>query len=184
MSDPKTKTGESGPNDQSAFLGLFLQEEMILKSFLLAATRDIHASDDLFQNVARVLWEKSGEYDRTRPFRGWALGVARLEVLKWKQGKARSREILSPEAISQVADAAEESGDWTNRLGEFLKQCLGELKSTARRVTEMKYGDSLSISEVASRVGKSVPAVEMILVRTRRVLRNCVQRHVRVEERN
>ena len=39
------------------------------------------------------------------------MGVARLEVLKWKQGKARSREVLSPEAISQIADAAEESGD-------------------------------------------------------------------------
>ena len=97
---------------------------------------------------------------------------------------ARSREMLSPDTIAHVADAAEESSDWTDRLGEVLKQCLGELKSTARRVTEMKYGDSLAISEIASNMGKSVPAVEMILVRTRRVLRDCVKRHVRVEERS
>lgn len=183
MSDPNTKTGDSGPDDQDAFLGLFQQEEMILRSYLLAATGDIHASDDLFQNVARVLWEKFGEYDRSRPFRGWVLGVARLEVLKWKQRMARSRETLSPETIAQVAAAAEETSDWTDRLGEFLKQCLGELKATARRVTEMKYSKSLTINEIASRVGKSVPAVEMILVRTRRVLRDCVKRQVRVEER-
>ena len=34
------------------------------------------------------------------------MGVARMEILKWRQKKARSREVLSPEAISQVAAAA------------------------------------------------------------------------------
>ena len=169
--------------DQSNFITVLLQEELPLRSFLLAATRSVHEVDDLFQNVARVLFEKFDEYDPERPFRAWAMGVARMEVLKWRQKKARSREILSPEAISQVAAAAEETNDWTEHLGKFLHTCLGKLKSMARRVVDMKYGDSLAIREIAKRVGKSVPAVEMILVRSRRVLRECVERQMRSEER-
>jgi RNA polymerase sigma-70 factor (ECF subfamily) len=159
-----------------------LKEELLLRSFLLAATGSVHESDDLFQSVARVLWEKFAEYDAERAFRAWALGVARLEVLKWRQSKARSREVLSEEAISQVAAAAGDGGEWADGLSEFLRTCLAQLKSTARRVMELKYGESLPIREIAARVGKSVSAVEMILVRSRRALRDCVERQIRAEE--
>lgn len=169
--------------DQSNFITVLLQEELPLRSFLLAATRNVHEVDDLFQNVARVLFEKFDEYDPQRPFRAWAMGVAKMEVLKWRQKKARSREFLSPEALLQVAAAAEEPNDWTEHLGKFLHVCLGKLKATARRVVDMKYGDSLAIREIAQRIGKSVSAVEMILVRSRRVLRECVERQMRSEER-
>lgn len=169
--------------DQSDFITVLLQEELPLRSYLLAAIGNVNEVDDLFQNVARVLFEKFEDYDPQRPFRAWAMGVARLEVLKWRQKKARSREVLSPEALSQVAAAAEEPSDWTEHLGKFLHVCLGKLKETARRVVDMKYGDNLAIREIAKGIGKSVPAVEMVLVRSRRVLRECVERQMRSEER-
>jgi DNA-directed RNA polymerase specialized sigma24 family protein len=60
---------------------------------------------------------------------------------------------------------------------------LAKLKSTARQVMELKYGESLPIRDIAKRVGKSVSAVEMILVRNRRALRECVERQLRAQER-
>lgn len=168
--------------DHQHFLSCFLREELLLRAFLQATTGDVHETDDLLQTVARVLWEKFGQYDENRPFRRWALGVARLEVLKWKQGKARSRVVLSDEALSQVAAAAVESAEWVNSLRDFMHVCLERLKHTARRVVDMKYGDGLSIREIAARIERSVPAVEMILVRSRRALRDCVKRQLREEE--
>jgi len=136
---PLAKRGDCVSHEHSDFITLFLKEELLLRSFLLASTGNVHESDDLFQSVARVLWEKFADYDPSRPFRGWALGVARLEVLKWRQSKARSREVLSPDALSQVAEAAEEGGSWADGLSEFLRGCLAKLKSTARQVMELKY---------------------------------------------
>lgn len=183
MRVPLARWGVCVSHEHSDFITLFLKEELLLRSFLLASTGNVHESDDLFQSVARVLWEKFGDYDPSRPFRGWALGVARLEVLKWRQSKARSREVLSPDALSQVAEVTEEAGSWADGLSEYLQGCLSKLKSTARRVMELKYGESLPIRDIAQRVGKSVSAVEMILVRNRRALRECVERQLRAQER-
>jgi RNA polymerase sigma-70 factor (ECF subfamily) len=170
--------------DHQDFLSYFLPEELHLRSYLLAATGDVHDSDDLLQIVARVLWEKAEQYDESRPFRQWALGIARMEVLKWKQRTARSKVALSDEAISQVAEVAAESPHRGSLLADSLRYCLENLKHTARRVVDLKYSDGLAIREIAARLEKSLPAVEMILVRSRRSLRECVQRQLRALERD
>ena len=45
-----------------------------------------------------------------------------------------------------------------------------------RNVVKLKYLEELSVVQVAKRVGKSVGAVEMVLVRARRALRDCIDR--------
>ena len=94
--------------DHRRFLRHFLPAEPLLRSYLLAATGDVHAADDLLQEVSSVLWEKLDQYDEARPFRAWALGIARLEVLKWRQRLARSREALSGDTLGALAEAAAE----------------------------------------------------------------------------
>jgi DNA-directed RNA polymerase specialized sigma24 family protein len=59
-----------------------------------------------------------------------------------------------------------------------LDECLKHLGGTARRVLELKYENSHKIAEIAQRLGKSVPAIEMILVRSRRGLRECIERKI------
>ena len=75
-----------------------------------------------------------------------------------------------------LADAAEQHADETDERYYFLAGCLQELGVTARRVVEMKYSQGCRIAEIADCLKKSVASVEMILVRSRRALRNCIQR--------
>jgi RNA polymerase sigma-70 factor (ECF subfamily) len=162
--------------ERQEFLKVFLREERLLAAYLLSATGNVHASEDLLQTVARILWEKLADYDETRPFGAWALGVAHLEVLKWRQQAARSREVLSEDSMRLLSDTAARHAEETDDRYYFLVGCLRELGGTARSVVEMKYGEGRSIREIASCLKKSVAAVEMILVRSRRVLRDCIQR--------
>jgi RNA polymerase sigma-70 factor (ECF subfamily) len=162
--------------DQRLFLKHFLQEELLLRSYLLASTGDAHAAEDLLQEVAGVLWEKFRQYDPSRPFRPWALGVARLEVLKWRQRLARRREVLSEQALEFLSDAAADLGPELDRREAFLRDCLRALKQRAQQVLEMRYGQGLSVREMAARLQRSVEAVEMMLVRIRRALRDCIER--------
>ena len=85
--------------DHRIFMKHFLAAEAVLKAYLLSACGDMNAADELLGEVSSVLWEKFDSYDTAREFCPWAIGVARLEVLKWRQSLARKREVLSPEAI-------------------------------------------------------------------------------------
>ncbi|MGD0896706.1 MAG: sigma-70 family RNA polymerase sigma factor [Thermoguttaceae bacterium] len=162
--------------ERQEFLKVFLREERLLAAYLLSATGNVHASEDLLQTVARILWEKLADYDETRPFGAWALGVAHLEVLKWRQQAARSREVLSEDSMRLLSDTAARHAEETDERYYFLVGCLRGLGGTARCVVEMKYGEGRSIREIAGFLKKSVAAVEMVLVRSRRALRDCIQR--------
>jgi len=147
----------------------------VLKAYLLAATGDMHAADDLLQEVSSVLWEKFGQYDQDRAFRPWAMGIARLEVLKWRQSLGRSREVLSAQVVEALADtAAEHAGDADERL-IHLRECVDGLAGKTRRLVQLRFGRVWPIRQIAEHLGKSVAAIEMALVRARRALRACIE---------
>ncbi|MDP7287076.1 MAG: hypothetical protein QGH94_03680, partial [Phycisphaerae bacterium] len=115
------------------------------------------------------------KYDPARPCQAWTLGGARHELLKWRQSIARKREVLSAEAIDALAETADHcAGELDERL-VHLRSCLEAVDGPARNVLHLRYWRRLRINLIAEKVGKSTGAVEMILVRARRGLRNCVE---------
>jgi RNA polymerase sigma-70 factor, ECF subfamily len=163
------------PSDTDKLLKHFVEEDMVLRAYLLAATRNEHDAQDLLQTVWKILWEKYAQYDERRPFRAWAFGVARLEVLKWRQSKGRSREFLSEDTLQLIAQSAEEQSEEIDLRGEFLRDCVKSLKGPWYRVLRMKYYQEKSIREIAEAIGSTCAAVEMVLVRARRALRACIE---------
>ena len=161
--------------DHRIFMKHFLAVEAVLKAYLLSATGDLNTADELLGEVSSVLWEKFDRYDPARPFRHWALGVARVEVLKHRQSVARGREVLSPQAIDALADAADHhAAELDDRL-VHLRGCLESIGASTRNLLRLRYWRRLRISEIARQLGKSTAAVEMTLVRARRGLRDCVE---------
>ncbi len=162
--------------DHRLFLKHFLPAEAVLKAYLLSATGDMHAADDLLQEVSSVLWEKFDRYDQARPFGPWALGIARLEVLKWRQRLARKREVLSTEAVEALMDTAtDHAGEVDERLAH-LRHCLDGLAGKTRQVLRLRYWRMLRVQQIAEHMSKSAAAIEMALVRVRRALRTCVEK--------
>ena len=169
-------------SDHRQFLKHFLEDEAVLKGYLLAATGNMHETDDLMQEVSSVLWEKFSAYDKKRPFRAWALGIAKLEILKWRQRRGRSREVLSEETFTALARSAFENADSVAAQRLYLRTCLKTLQEGVRRVVRMKYFEELPVHKIAERLNKNVGAIEMLLVRVRRALRGCIERKHGAEE--
>ena len=168
-------------NDAQRLLKHFVEEDAVLRAYVHVATRSHADTQDLLQNIWETLWVKIEQYDDARPFRHWAFGVARLEVLKWRQAKGRSREYLSESSLDLLAGTAVERADELDLRGEFLQQCMRDLSVLWRKVLSLKYYRELSIRDIAGQLGKSTSAVEMILVRSRRALRDCIERKTRQE---
>ena len=58
--------------DHRTFMKHFLAAEAVLKAYLLSASGDMNAADELLGEVSSVLWEKFDRYDPARGFRPWA----------------------------------------------------------------------------------------------------------------
>jgi RNA polymerase sigma-70 factor (ECF subfamily) len=162
--------------DHRRFLQHFVANERLLTGYLLAATGDFHEAEDLLQEVSVALWESFDRYDEGRPFHSWALGIARHKVLDWRGRKGRRERVLSLEVLDAVERIDVEEAVLFAERRPLLQQCMETLPSHLRELVEMRYGDGLHLEEVASRVQKSVGAVQMIFVRIRRALRDCVDR--------
>ena len=158
------------------FLAHYVNIQQPLRAYLLAATGNLHEADDLNQVVWEVLWKKFDQYDETRPFKAWAFGVARLEVLKWRQKKARSREVLSEDTLERLADTSLKHAERFSERHAFLHDCLTELAALPREVLEWKYGEGRRSKEIGGLIDRSTEAVDMLLTRTRKALRECVER--------
>jgi RNA polymerase sigma-70 factor (ECF subfamily) len=162
--------------DHRRFLQHFVANERLLTGYLLAATGDFHEAQDLLQEVSVALWESFDRYDEGRPFHAWALGIARHKVLNWRERKGRRDRVLSMEVLEAVERIEVEDALLLAERRPLLQQCMETLPSHLRELVGMRYGDGLHLDEVASRVKKSVGAVQMIFVRIRRALRDCVDR--------
>lgn len=162
--------------NREEFERLFLPAQNKLRGYLLAATGDGTTADDLFQNVATVLWRKFGEYDRSRSFTTWSIGIARLEVMKQRQTLARSRLVFSEEAVAALAEAAAGvAGEEDARL-VHLRACLAKLPDGERNALDLRFAEKLSLAEIGDRLNRSAEAVGMMMMRIRRWLRDCVKR--------
>ena len=163
-------------DNQHLFLELFLKEESLLRAFLRSATGSAEATDDLLQSTAALLLDRWPDYDCTQPFRPWALGFARLEVLKWRQRLARRKEILSEDALLLLEETAIEEGSAIDHRQQFLLECVETLPAPHRETLRLRYGVGLKVADIAARNGKSLAAEEMILSRLRGALRDCIGR--------
>jgi RNA polymerase sigma factor (sigma-70 family) len=144
-------TAEDGMKNRERFLALYEEHGRLVRGFLLAATGCPHQADDLQQSVARVLLEKFADYDDSRPFRSWVLGIARIEALKWRQRLARRREVLCAEAITMIKARAEEEADSFAERRERLPGCVAELPDASRRLLNLRYEQGLGSKDIAVR---------------------------------
>lgn len=165
------------PNHER-YLQEFLKVQSALRGYVLAAIRDPNEMDDIIQEIATRMWERFGDYDESRPFAAWAMGFARLQILKRKQRLARSRELFSEEVVKLLADTAAECAEEIDDRRSYLRLCMRKLDKNVRRILKMRYEESLTISQIAGRLKRSVKALEVLLVRIRKSLRSCIQREV------
>ena len=90
--------------DHKRFLKYFLTTEPLLKGYIFSCIGNRPEADDVLQQISTVLWEKFDQFDENCSFRAWAMGIARLSILKHRQKYARSREYLSGDVIKLMSE--------------------------------------------------------------------------------
>lgn len=166
--------------EHAHFLPHFLAVQSDLRAFIGAAVRDPATREDIFQEVAMILWKKFERYDPAKPFGAWARGIASRKILEDHRMKGRLPESCTPEALEMLSagfmvDEAE--SPWEARE-TALNHCLDTLPERSSRFMRDRYHLGQPVESMAAEAGLSVDALYQILSRLRRQLRDCVQRRL------
>lgn len=103
-----------------------------VSAFIISMIPDIHDAEDLLQNVALAALAKIDSYDPSRPFTSWVLGIARIEVLRYRAAHAGNPRLFDQETIEQVAAAYDEVAPEMDDMKQALVDCTRKLHGRGR----------------------------------------------------
>lgn len=153
----------------------------VVSAFVTSTVRDFSARDDVLQEIAIAVIESFPRYDSSRPFVGWALGIARNQVGLYLRRQRRDRLVFDEDVLVSVATAFEDvTSDESHRL-DVLSDCLRNLEGRAKELCTLRYQDDLKPAAIAERIGMSANSVAKALQRIRDQLRECIERKAACE---
>jgi RNA polymerase sigma-70 factor, ECF subfamily len=169
--------------EPASFATLWAAASPRLRAYVLLFVSPQHDAEDVIQETALAAAKDFDRYDPHRPFLDWTIGIARNRVREHYQRRDRRRKmVFDTGAMEALEDAYQSMADQLDDVRDGLDYCLGRLPSRARQLVEYRYLLSLSPAEIASRVGTTSASVYARLSQIRNVLRECVQRRMRLLE--
>jgi len=170
---------ESEPRLRAAFAEHLARHQARVFGYIHALVRDLNDADDLFQQVAVILWKKFDQFDASRSFLAWACGIARLEVSNFLRVRGRSRLYFTDEMNLLLLEAEDEmSHEETEDRREALAVCVGKLRERDRELLIRCYGAGSGVARTAEECGRSPQSVHNSLRRIRRALFECIHRNL------
>jgi len=157
-----------------AFTVQWARAAPIVSTYIHSLIPDYHLAEDMVQNVAIALYKKFDQYDTSRSFVAWAIGMARVEVLNSRrqlEGNVIVYQSDLPEILGGVCVEMETE---LQPMSYALRECLGKLAPEHVEWLKQIYVDGVRPKELARRLGKKASAVRVWLFRIRRSLAECV----------
>lgn len=159
-----------------------------LFGFIRAIVRNTHDAEDLFQEVARIILEKSAEGTQVSDFRAWAKEIARRQALQhYRTLRLRKADSIPTEEMADlVADVYMKHSPAARDLTEeydALRQCMAKLPGKNVELIRLRFAADQGYDAIARAVQGSETAVRRMVARLRILLMDCVRRRLAVAGR-
>lgn len=167
-------------DQQIRFTQLWTEAQPTVSQYVASLIRDQGAVRDIVQNTSLALLRKYSDYDDSRPFLAWALGVAKFEILGHRRDFDRNRMIFDSEFIDLYTQGWVDAAPRINDESMALQDCVRELKERAQEIVRLRYAEDQTSESIAGRLNLTAANVRAILKRSRDVLRRCVEKRGRL----
>jgi len=176
---PRTPKPESQQERMLLLSRLWTEAQPVVAAMVAGSVIDFQHGEDLVSQVAETVVLKFEEYDRTRPFTPWALGIAKNLVLRHYERRAGERLVFFDEgALAAMAIAHEQIAGEAGELLVAMRQCVAEIRGKTRRVMEMRYIDGLKPAAIGNALEMTSNAVWVMLHRGREAVARCVKKRL------
>jgi RNA polymerase sigma-70 factor (ECF subfamily) len=170
---------------QAQYIELLNGSQSRLFGYLYSHLLNMADAEDLYQQVAMLLWEKFDQFTPGTDFGAWAIRVAELKIKSFVRSKRRSKVVFSDAVMDRIADFQSQiSDEVVEARKDALHKCLTRLPKLDRLLVEQCYAGDYKIKDVAEHEGRSLGAVYTALCRIRQVLLACIERTVAAEARS
>jgi RNA polymerase sigma-70 factor, ECF subfamily len=163
------------PNEVEELAVHWTGAQRTVAAFVRTLVTDFHESEEVLQRVAVTLVRKYEQYDRSRPFVAWAIGIAKLEALAFLRERGRDRLVFDDGLVAEIAESHEHADETLATAPQFLDECIEELDGRARQAIQLRYAGNLRTAQIAREMEISDGAARMLLSRARSLLRKCLE---------
>ena len=166
----------SNPSDHVSVA--WTKAQPTVASYINALVTDFHAAEDILQAVAVIVVKKFDQFDESRPFLAWVLGIARNEVLHHRRSKAREQVMFNGELMELLASGFTEKQEESKEIRRAMGSCLGKLSDRPKEVFRLRYGEDMAVNGIAETLHTSPSSISVTLHRCREALRKCLTKQL------
>jgi RNA polymerase sigma-70 factor, ECF subfamily len=163
------------PHDHDEFCRGLADVQRTLYAYILRLLPNAADANDVLQETNLVLIRKQDEFRSGSDFLAWAVGIARYQVLAFRRDEGRDRLVFGDRLFDQLANRGAVKSGTLDVMFEALNLCREKLSEADRTMLESRYGDDLSVTNIAKTLGRSPRAISQALYRIRVTLLECVQ---------
>ena len=171
-----TEPSHLNDGNPRGFAELWLDAQHAIGGYVCVHVQDQSLADDIVQEVARQATANFDQYDPSRPFIAWLIGIARRRIAENYRNRGRKPIVFSSEIVDSITEAYVELEPQVDDRLDALRLCMDKLSDRHRRVIELRYARQLSQDEIAAQVGSNGRAINAMLFRIRTALRECVSK--------
>lgn len=161
---------------------LWMQAQPTVEAYLNSLIRNRATAEDVLQQVALTATEKFDDFDPTRSFTGWAMGIARNKTLQYFARAGSDRHHFNNDLLASLAQTHERLSLEANDQRDALALCLKKLPPKSQALLERRYVQDLKPGKIADTLGLSPNAVRLSLHRIRAALRACIEHRLQQQD--
>jgi len=150
----------------------------LVVNFIRSLVHDFDQADDILQEVALTALKRFDDFDPSRPFTAWAIGIARNKVLSARRSHARSIICTQPGLMETLSRNYEQMIPELTERGRALQRCVERVDGPARTLLELRYEQGLAPRMIAERLEQKAPNIRVKLSRIRAALENCIKKRL------
>ncbi len=134
-----------------------------LRMFLCRRGRDCHEAEDLVQDTLIKAYQNIGQYDSAWRFSTWLFTIATRLAVSHQRRRRPAYEAMQIRVHTRGADELTEEREQQRNLWAMA----AELPGGQNQALWLKYGEDMSIKEIARTMGKSQVCIKVLLYRAR-----------------
>jgi RNA polymerase sigma-70 factor (ECF subfamily) len=131
--------------------------------------------EDLAQEVFLRACATRGKVDPALGIRPWLFGIARNVLREHVRRQRRRKEVAWAQLCLELENVVDHQGLYEDVLAD-LPDCLSQLGESAHQALKWHYFDGQRIDAIATRLGRTLGAVKVLMVRARQSLKRCILR--------
>ncbi len=154
---------------------LWMSAQPVVFAFVRSLVTRFDDAEDIVQQVAVTAAENFDEYEPSRPFNAWAIGIARVMVMRY-YGKYQPKHavLFDSRMVDRLAGSIQGQHERGHFLSVNLETCIAKLSERAQKMLDLRYVRDLTPNEIADRLGTSSNTVRVGLYRIRQLLKDCM----------